>query len=245
MCGNTKKTSQYEAMNFTAADGHDLPYRILLPENYSKVKDYPLLVFLHGSGERGNDNTKQLAHISSNFLTEDFRKNYPAIIVFPQCAESDTWSPVDEVDGKWFVGQAQNATPSMQALTELLDELIVKYPIQRNRMYVAGLSMGGFGTMELLNRMPETFAAAVSICGGGNRRMVHKYIEVPIWLFHGAKDPVVPVDLSRELATEFNGRNMEYNYTEYPDGGHDVWNKAWDEPKLIPWIFSKKRKTKE
>ena len=241
------KTSEgiYEKHVYESSDGHELPYRILYPEKYSKSKSYPVLLFLHGAGERGNDNESQLAHISGKFQTDQFRHDYPAIVIFPQCAEDDSWAYVERDNGKWLVKDTDEVTPSMYAVIELMDQLMKELPIDRSRIYLTGLSMGGFGTFALLAQRPDWFAAAVPICGGGNKRYSYKYKDIPVWIFHGAKDPVVPVELSRELAEDFKGRKMNVRYTEYPEGGHDVWNRAWDEPALLPWLFSKVKQTKE
>jgi len=235
----------YEAHVFNSSSGHELPYRVLYPENYNKKKTYPLIVFLHGSGERGSDNEKQLKHIADKFQTAEFRKKYPSIILFPQCAEEDSWAVVKKHEGKWLVEDTEKTTPSMEALLEMILDFKRTNGVDKSRMYITGLSMGGFGTFDLLVRRPEWFAAAVPICGGGNKRYSYKYKDVPIWMFHGAKDPVVPVSLSQELADDFRGRQMNYRYTEYPEGEHDVWHKAWVEPDLLPWLFAQSRITQE
>ena len=220
-----------------------MPYRLLKPDNVESNKSYPLIIFLHGSGERGNDNELQLSHIAPSFLEDDFMNKYPSFVIFPQCPKTQTWASVNTVDDKWYVGESNDPQPAGQAVLDLIDDFIRTNRVDRSRIYIAGLSMGGFGSLDLIRHKTDFFAGAVSICGGGNRRYVDTYRELPIWLFHGAKDPVVPVNLSQEMATEFEGRKMDYRYTEYPEGGHDVWNQAWSDPELIPWLFSKQRIT--
>ena len=244
-CPSETTERSFEKHVFTSEAGHELPFRVLYPDNYSKNKNYPLVLFLHGSGERGSDNEAQLVHIASSFMTDEYQSKYPSIIIFPQCAKDDRWAPVEIINGQWTIGDSMNPKPSLQAVIEMLDQFIIDNPVDRSRMYLGGLSMGGFGTLDLLNRRPNMFAAAIPICGGGNKRYTYKYEHVPIWMFHGAKDPVVPVSLSREMSDEFRIRDMDYKYTEYPEGGHDIWNKAWSEPGLLPWIFSKKRITEQ
>ncbi len=246
LCGeSTPEKIQFSKESFTSKSDYKLPYRLLKPQKIEKDEGYPLIIFLHGAGERGTDNEKQLMHIASSFTTESYQKDYPSFVIFPQCPEDGYWGTVEKVDGKWYVGESQDPSPSGQAVLDLLDDFIRRNPVDRSRIYIAGLSMGGFGTLDLVRHRPNTFAAAVSICGGGNRRYVTNYRHMPIWLFHGAKDPVVPVSLSREMHVEFKARNMDCQYTEYPEGGHDVWNEAWAEPGLLPWLFSKQSETKD
>lgn len=237
-CPAKKNERVYKSFTYEASSGLKLPYRVLFPDNYDKSNHYPLLLFLHGAGERGNDNEKQLVHIASKFTSDEYQEKHPSIIIFPQCPENDYWAHVNRDDGKWLVEDTDKATPSMEAVMEMLNDFKRTEAVDKSRMYVTGLSMGGFGTYDLLSRRPNWFAAAIPICGGGNKRYSYKYSHVPIWLFHGAKDPVVPVTLSRELADDFRGRSMRVRYTEYPEGGHDVWTQAWNEEKLLPWLFS-------
>jgi predicted peptidase len=240
-CPSPNKERTFEKKTFNSISGQELPYRILFPDNYNHRESYPLIVFLHGSGERGNDNEAQLTHIAPSFLTDNFQEKYPSIILFPQCASEDTWAEVDVQENVWQVKDSEKATPSMESLIELIDQIIQEHGVAKTQIYIAGLSMGGFGTYDILSRRPDLFAAGISICGGGNKRYVYKYDDVSMWVFHGAKDPVVPVFLSQEMAESFGARQMDYKYTEYPEGAHDVWNQAWAEPDLLPWLFSKKK----
>lgn len=244
MCKEKKvDIRQFEKKTFRTESNYSLPYRFLEPDEIKKTETYPLVIFLHGSGERGIDNEKQLVHIAPSFLEDEYMENYPSFVIFPQCPKNETWASVKRVDDQWFVEESKYPTDAGQAVLDLIDEFIRENPVDRKRIYIAGLSMGGFGTLDLIRHRTEFFAGAVSICGGGNRRYVNYYKELPVWLFHGKEDPVVPVNLSQEMATEYKIRGMDYRYTEYPEGGHDIWNEAWSEPELIPWLFSKKRVT--
>lgn len=178
--------------------GNDtLPYRLLLPENYDASKKYPLIFFMHGSGERGNDNEAQLIHGSKLFLTETVRKNFPAIIVFPQCPQTSFWSNVtfkmDSLGKRQFVFSA-DTEPSiaMKMANDLVHMIMKQYPVQKKQVYIGGLSMGGMGTFELVARNPKLFAAAFPICGGGDPSSAKKLQKTKWWVFHGAKDDVVP-----------------------------------------------------
>ncbi len=245
MCTDKQEEGRSFSKEIYKSDNdYTLPYRLLEPDGIEKGSSYPLVIFLHGSGERGNDNELQLKHLSETFLTDEYMQMYSSFVIFPQCPEEETWGTVEVIDDKWYVGEASEPTASGQAVLDLIDDFIRNNPVDRQRIYIAGLSMGGFGTLDLIRHRTEFFAGAVAICGGGNRRYVANYKELPIWLFHGAKDPVVPVHLSQEMATVYKGRKMDYRYTEYPEGGHDIWNEAWAEPELLPWLFSKKRETK-
>lgn len=245
-CPAKNEERSYKAEVFTSSEGHELPIRILYPDNYSNSKSYPMLIFLHGVGERGNNNQNQLVHIAPRFMTDDFQKKHEAIIVFPQCAEGDSWAPYGEGEtGSWLIQSDKPATISTQALLEWINIFTAETSVDPTQMYLAGLSMGGFGTMDILYRRPNMFAAAVAICGGGNSRFQSKFKHVPLWIFHGAKDLVIPVALSRKIVESCKALEMDYRYTEYPEGGHDVWNQAWSEPELVDWIFSHKLEKQE
>ncbi|MEL6945803.1 MAG: prolyl oligopeptidase family serine peptidase, partial [Bacteroidota bacterium] len=198
----TQDFSAFEKRNFTSLEGTTLPYRILYPENYDESKSYPLLLFLHGAGERGNDNEAQLKHGAQLFLESENRVKYPAIVVFPQCPKEDYWARVERNREKkeWKYPFFEKPTNALGAVIELLDQLIRKESVDTDRIYIAGLSMGGMGTFELLSRRPDLFAAATPICGGGNLLMTERYARnTDFWIFHGDEDVVVPVDLSRNM----------------------------------------------
>jgi len=232
---------EFEKRSFTSSEGLTLPYRILFPENYDSGEKYPLLIFLHGYGERGTDNEAQLKHGSSLFLNKENRKNFPAIVVFPQCPAGDhRWSWYERGEGQepWLVPFFEKAQPSLQAVIELTKKLIAETKVDTNRLYAMGLSMGGFGTFELIARMPNQFAAAVPICGGGNVATIGLYAcTTDIWIFHGHADNVVPVSNSRKMFEAIKKWNTEVKYTEFPDVQHDSWTPAFAEPNLLEWIF--------
>jgi len=221
-------------------------YRVLLPENFDATKKYPILFFLHGAGERGDDNSAQLGHGGRLFLKEDVRKRFPAIVVFPQCSADSYWSNVifvtDAKGKREFIFQEKGKpTKAMRALLGLVDSYLDKKYVDKQRVYVGGLSMGGMGTFELLRNKPNTFAAAFSICGGDNVANVQKYQKVPLWIFHGEKDDVVPVVLSTQIANQLKVLNKPVKLTLYPEAGHNSWDNAFAEPELLPWLFSKQK----
>lgn len=221
----------------------EMPYAILLPENYDVSKSYPLLLFLHGAGERGSDNERQLIHGASLFTAQSFREKYPAVILIPQCGSGDYWSNVKKdvaQDGLPDFSFYKKGAPTkaMLLLEGLLDEVIQSYSLDKNRLYVGGLSMGGMGTFELVKRNPKLFAAAFPICGGALPKAIRKYKRLSWWVFHGNEDPVVPADFSTQMVKRFKKRGLDVRYTLYEGVGHNSWDEAFKEPGLFPWLFS-------
>jgi len=227
-------------------DEDSLPYRLLLPENYDASKKYPVIFVLHGSGERGNDNELPLVHGADLFLKKEARKQYPAIVIFPQCPINSFWSNVImgfDSTGKrdFYFLTGGTATRSMELLQELVNYILDTYPVNRNKVYVGGLSMGGMGTFELVRRMPGIFAAAFSICGGANPATAVKIKNTKWWIFHGAKDDVVPYILSEKMVIALRKTNATVKFNLYPEANHNSWDSAFAEPGLLPWLFSQHR----
>jgi predicted peptidase len=223
-----------------------LPYRILYPLNYQADKKYPVVLFLHGSAQRGKDNNRQLTWGADLFLDSINRVKFPAIIVFPQCPYTSLWNAItfSRLDDSLRYKFPANKTPimPMQLLLGLVDELSKNNSVDTNRIYVGGLSMGGFATFEILWRKPHFFAAAFPICGAGNADQVHLYADkFPIWIFHGDADKLVPVSNSRLMYKTLKTEGADAKYTEYPGVGHDSYKKALTEPGLLPWLFAQKK----
>ncbi|TPE44426.1 carboxylesterase family protein [Pontibacter mangrovi] len=224
--------------------GNDtLPYRILYPKNFNPDEKYPLVLVLHGAGERGDDNKAQLAYGPELFWVN--QEKYPAIVVFPQCPKDSYWSNVNIVtseNGKRTFNFQKGGKPTkaMSALLGLLKELEKSGQVDKERMYVGGLSMGGMGTFELLWRKPRTFAAAFPICGGGAPETARKYAKKigGIWIFHGEEDSVVPVEHSRIMAGAIETAGGDVKLTVYPGVDHNSWDYAFYELELLPWLFS-------
>jgi predicted peptidase len=229
-------------------NGDTLRYRILYPSRYKKRKAYPLIVFLHGSGERGNDNESQLLHGGSLFLKKNIRKYFQAIVVFPQCPADSAWSRFKRDPSTReliFDNDALPTTPQV-LVKNLVDSLTDNRIADDKRVYLGGLSLGGFGTYDLLCRYPDYFAAAFPICGAAN---IPKFLEeaknVPLWIFHGALDNVVLPKEDRDLYMALMTRGVTtVSYTEYPQATHNSWDNAFAEPRLLPWLFSHKKRNR-
>lgn len=243
-------TIQLRAQDFKAYDkgsfnnGKDsITYRILYPEHFDPKQTYPIVFFLHGSGERGNDNDKQLFHGGKLFLEPANRSKFPAIIVFPQCPENGFWSNVkftpDSSGKRSFHFQTEGEpTPAMKALLGLVDNFLEKPYVNHQQVYVGGLSMGGMGTYEILRRKPQTFAAAFAICGGDTLANVNKYKNTPLWIFQGGKDDTVNPAFSIAIANQLKIIGKEVKFSYYPDDSHNSWDSAFAEPQFLPWLFS-------
>lgn len=237
----------YEKKEFIA--GSDtLRYRILYPLNYEAGKKYPLILFLHGSGERGNDNEAQLVHGGMLFADSANRQRFPAIVIFPQCPADDFWARLSrdahKTDslGQFTFESGQPIGKSLGLVSRLLDSLVAAKLANTKKIYLGGLSMGGMGTFELLWRKPNFFAAAFPICGGGDPKQAALYgKKFPIWIFHGGSDPVVPVSNSRLMNNVLKTAGAKVKYTEYPGIGHNSWDNAFAEPELLPWLFKQKK----
>jgi len=225
-----------------------LPYQYIQSNNESGSNTTPLLIFLHGSGERGDDNQLQLTHGGALFRDAILKKKIEGMIVFPQCPKEDYWARVERVvqdnDSLSFSFLPYSLpTPAMKLLLGLLDSLGHLPFVDQNRIYIGGLSMGGMGTFELLSRRPEMFAAAFPICGGGNPEAVENFDpETAVWVFHGAKDQVVQLSYSTSMVDRMQKLGMKVKLSIYPETGHNAWDKAFAETELLPWIYSRKKK---
>lgn len=234
--------TDFKAQVYQDSSGNELNYRLLMPADYDSSKSYPLVLFLHGAGERGNDNYSQLKWGVHHFADPTFRKKYPAFVVAPQVPEDDFWSTLDlNRDTTSFITpMRETPTEPMRLTIELVEQLRKEYAVDSSRLYVTGLSMGGFGTFDLIERFPGKFAAAVPICGGGDAARASLLKEMPIWVFHGAQDQVVDVRYSRTIVDAIQMAGGSPGFTEYPDAGHvEAWVQAYRDPALYEWLFSK------
>ncbi len=239
--------SLYEKRTYVNKDGHVLPYRILFPENYDRSKKYPIVLFLHGAGERGNDNEKQLTHGAKLFLQAENRKKFPAIIIAPQCPEESYWSSVNSDRTKrpmtFVFDYSKPSNVPLISSVELVNKIIADEAADVTRVYIIGLSMGGMGTFEAVYQYPNLFAAAMPICGGGDvARYDSRILKTSFWIFHGDQDVVVDVRNSREIVEKLKRLKADVKYTEYPGVNHNSWDNSFAEPEFLSWLFSHKRK---
>ncbi|MBI3861866.1 MAG: dienelactone hydrolase family protein [Planctomycetia bacterium] len=198
-------------------------YLLALPRDYDQQGSWPVLLFLHGSGERGTDLEAVKTHGPPKLIAAG--KSLPFIVVSPQCPDDQWWEPIE--------------------LIALLDEIGRKYKVDADRVYVTGLSMGGFGTWRLAAYAPHRFAAIAPICGGGETYWARQIARLPVWAFHGAKDEGVPVERSESMVEALRKRCGNPKLTVYPDAEHDSWTETYENPELYQWLLAQKRTKKE
>lgn len=235
------QTAQEEttAEIFTAPSGEILRYRQHLPKNVAAGKKLPLVLFLHGAGERGTNNVSQLKHGVSALLQHGAKANDPAVLLAPQCPSGMQW-----VNVPWSAPShtmPEQPSVSMRLALALLREKLATLPIDPDRVYVTGVSMGGYGTWDAIQREPALFAAALPICGGGDTARAPSIKNIPVWTFHGDKDTAVPVNRSRDMAKALEACGGKIQYREYPGAGHDVWTRTYNDSDVLAWFFSQHR----
>ncbi len=228
-------TNLFEARAFDVGGGKTMPYRLFTPAGYDPAQEYPLVMYLHGSGGRGTENHAQYwggnlwgARVWALPVNQ---VQYPSFVVAPQASEALSGGPF-----AW-------TETSIAIAMSLLDSLITEFSIATDQIYVTGQSMGGMGTWLAISTYPERFAAGLPVCGSGDTMKASLIVqnEVAVWAFHGAKDNTVPVAGSRDFIAALEAAGGMPRYTEYPDMGHDSWMGAYTEPDLINWVFAQKR----
>ena len=193
-------------------------YILSLPKNYESSKELPLIIFLHGSGERGTDIKKVGVHGIPKIAKKN--ENFQFIGVSPQCLRQEK--------ARWIT----------EDLDILLEHVLKTYKVDKKRIYLTGLSMGGYGTWAWAAKRPDVFAAAVPICGGGNPADAAKYGKLPIWVFHGDKDRAVKIEKSQVMVDAIKKAGGNVKFTIYPGVGHDSWTQTYDNPELYKWLLS-------
>jgi len=217
---------------YRSPSGEAMTYRLFVPPDYDAAKKYPVVLWLHGAAGRGSDNISQLS--GGNFpgshfwTTPENQAKYHAFVLAPQ---------VDVTKG-WARPHTNTPPVGIRLALEILDTIEKQYGIDRGREYVVGQSMGGEGVWAALSVAPERFAAAIALCGYGDAYMIPRVEKVPVWIFQGEEDPLVPVTRAREWVTELRKSGGAQKYTEYPSIGHNVWDVAFSEPELADWLFS-------
>lgn len=239
----SQEASGYEKKLFLSASGDSLPYRLLRPESVRPGEKYPLVLFLHGAGERGRDNEKQLNHGGRMFTNPVNRERHPAFVVAPQCPPEGYWAyperPASFLPDRMPAGLP--VTPLIAAVKALLDECLALPEVDKSRVYVVGLSMGGMATFDLACRYPEVFAAAVPICGTVNPARLEKAKRVSFRIFHGDADDIVPPDGSRAAYRALKRAGAQVEYIEFPGCNHGSWNPAFNYPGFMDWLFRQRK----
>ena len=230
--------SQEFSKELFVSDKDSLPYRLLLPKNFDNAKKYPLIIFLHGVGERGNDNELQLVHGKDLFINMNRNNNFPSIVAFPQCSKNSYWANVSRINNSFSFSDNPTENKSLKLVEGMINELQSNFKINSNQIYIGGLSMGGMGTFELVYRNPDMFAAAFAICGGANPKIGEKISKTNWRIYHGDKDFVVPVKLSIDMYNSIKSFNKNVYLKIYPDVNHNSWDNVFREPDLFPWLFS-------
>lgn len=220
-------------------EGKRLLYREIQPEGVDASRRYPLVLFLHGAGERGSDNRRQMVHGIKSLVA--FSKAYgePCFYLIPQCPEGRQWVKVP-----W--GAKSHAIPEspseeLALALDLVKAKAAEWPIDKDRIYITGISMGGYGTWDAISREPGLFAAAIPICGGGDVACAERLKGLPIWVFHGSADEAVPVCRSRNMVEALRRAGGRVLYHEYPGAGHNVWSRTYDNAVVLRWLFDQRK----
>lgn len=230
----------YEAKSFTGANGKSIPYRQLSPEKIAEGTTYPLVLFLHGAGNRGTDNKAQLQWGLPVFATAENRAKHPCFVLAPQCPNDKRWVEVDW--GSSAHTMPAEASENLALALELIDQAVKSLPVDKSRIYICGLSMGGYGTWDAISRRPDFFAAAIPVCGGADLAQAPKLTKLPIWAFHGEKDTVVKPARTTGMIEAVTQAGGHPKSTLYADVQHDSWIRAFNDPVTLDWLFAQSRK---
>jgi predicted peptidase len=241
--GQGPSTEAFESRTVTVAKDDRLiefGYRLLRPATIEPGRRYPVVLFLHGAGERGDDNASQLKFFPTWMAEPEMRRRYPCFLIAPQCRPKHSWSVID-----WETKVAQplaaEPTPDLAAAVAALDAVLAAEPVDVDRVLLTGLSMGGYGSWDLAARRPGSFAAVIPICGGGDEATADRLAPLPIWCFHGADDPVVPVERSRTMIAAIEAAGGRVIFSELPGVGHDSWTPTYRNPMVLDWLFAQRR----
>lgn len=217
-------------------------YRFSEPAKIVHGKKYPLVLFLHGAGERGKDNKKQLLFLPEQFAQGKYRKKYPCFMIVPQCRRGRKWTEVPWDTLK--TTPTDRLSDQLKVVMRILNRVLKKYPADPRRVYLTGLSMGGYGSWDLAMRYPTKFAAVAPICGGGDESKAGRLSRLPVWAVHGDADDVVPVERTRRMIRAIRKAGGRPKYSELQGVDHHSWPWAYEHPQgVLPWMFKQKRKS--
>jgi predicted peptidase len=238
--GFAQTSSRFSYNKYTNDKGDTLNYRLLFPD-YDTLRKYPLIIFLHGSGERGNDNEAQLKWGVMNFATDQMMVMHPALVIAPQCPAGQDWSNIDENEKTREIRLRSSPSKPLRLAIELIHQLVKTFPVDTSRIYITGLSMGGFGTFDAVERFPHLFAAAIPVCGGGDISQAASIAHIPIWIFHGSEDSGVNPLYATDMTEALNKAGAHPGLTLYPGVGHFSWLAAYSDPIMMEWLFRQHR----
>ncbi len=233
---------QTRTIRFYGAElaGRQFSYRLLEPLTIDAGQTYPLVLYLHGRGERGTDNTSQLRFLPKWMAGAEYSEKYPCYLIAPQCLPDRYWVETRRAESR--DAPRADPGPQMQIVLDTLEDVVGAFPIDAARMYLTGLSMGGFGTWDLGTRLAERWAAVAPICGGGDEMYADRLVDVPVWAWHGADDDIVPVERSRRMINAIRQAGGDPKYTELAGVGHDCWTQAYtDSAGVVPWMFAQRK----
>ncbi|HEY4288546.1 MAG TPA: prolyl oligopeptidase family serine peptidase [Puia sp.] len=237
---NAQVPNAFSPQFYANGKGDTLYYRQLNPDANPK-RHYPLLIFLHGSGERGSDNISQLKWGVMNFATEQNQLKYPAVIIAPQCPANSGWTGPGSSRTAITAPLASTPTKPMELLLALIKKIKAEGKIDTSRIYITGLSMGGFGTFDAIEREPDLFAAAVPVCGGGDPAKAGTLTKLPMWIFTGAEDPAVNPEFSLNMLEALWKAGARPGFTMLPEVGHFAWLGAYTDPLMMEWLFRQRK----
>lgn len=248
-CQAAEMVGEYEVRthHFTGGAYQNEPFRYLLlsPQKIEPGRRYPLILFLHGAGERGNDPAKLHIHFPVQMAQPEWRAKYPCFVLVPQCRDEERWmgAPWSRLESSPL---PEKPSDQLQMAIEILEHSLKSLPVDAERVYLTGLSMGGYGSWELAMRRPELFAAVAPVCGGGDETQAARIKSIPIWAAHGDQDTAVPVERSRRMVEAVRKAGGNIKYTEYAGVGHNSWTPFYSDPEgVLPWMFQQKRPAKK
>lgn len=243
---NVKRTAPYKVSEVFErrtyeCNGYKFNYRIYVPKNYDCGEMYPMLIFLHGVGERGSDNEIQLNHGVQNLFNRVDSPVYDSIVIVPQCPECSQWVLASWANSSYSIADTPESR-ELEALCAVMDECMNFYNVDEDRVYVTGLSMGGCGTWDLLSRHGARFAAGMPLCGIGDPSYGKLLSRIPIRVFHGSLDDAVPAQASRKMYASIRREGGELiEYTELDGEGHYIWDGVYNDPANIDWLYAQSR----
>ena len=227
----------YNSYTFKSSNGQLLPYRLLTPLGYNPGLRYPMIVWLHGSGEMGTNN-QQLGNGTEVFTASDNLTKYPVVILVPQCPLSDRWSNMSSAVAPGNLRMSANPTRTAASVFELVAAVKTQLNIDPSRVTLAGLSLGAFGVYDWIARRQDLFTAALPMSGGGDTTQARKLVHTPLWDFHGSSDGVVGVAHSRVMIAAIRAAGGSPKYTEIPGGGHGPWSPIIAQADVLAWLVT-------